>query len=283
MLEMGTILLVSPFHFNRLILGFTMKTLLLAIGFAFGGILPTFAQAQVIPLTIDSTQSSVSITIADASSSSQLSGNASLELQSFSSQPDSAQISDLNLVLDEALGFNLFGGFATAFTSPGDVTISMVNPGAASEVTGSTFNQLANSLMLDGDLEIIDAFGFAGGDQTFDLSGVPISPVDFNNVNITRLGNLITVSSSVTIDDTVNFGVSDLPLVIEMNFVASGVAPELTLLGDVNLDGAVDCFDISPFIIMLVTRGFSEEADCDGSGLINYRDIPPFIFHLSGG
>ena len=260
-----------------------MKTLLLAIGFAFGGILTTFAQAQVIPLTIDSTQSSVGITIADASSSSQLSGDASLELQSFSSQPDTAHISDLNLVMDEALGFNLFGGFATAFTSPGDVTISMVSPGAASSVTGNTFNQLANSLMLGGDLEIIDAFGFAGGDQTFDLSGVPISPVDFNNVNITRLGNLITVSSSVTIDDTVNFGVSDIPLIIEMNFVASGVAPELTLLGDVNLDGAVDCFDISPFIIMLITRGFSEEADCDGSGFINFLDIRPFVFHLSGG
>ena len=260
-----------------------MKTILLAIGFAFGGILTAFAQAQVIPLTIDSTQSSVSITIADASSSSsQLSGDASLELQSFSSQPDTAQISDLNLVLDEALGFNLFGGFATAFTSPSDVTISMVSPGAASSVTGNTFNQLANSLMLGGDLELIDAFGFAGGDQTFDLSGVPISPVDFNNVNITRLGNLITVSNSVTINESINFGVTDVPLIIEMNLVASGVAPELTLLGDVNLDDAVDCFDISPFIIMLITRGFSEEADCDGSGFINYRDIPPFILHLSG-
>ena len=261
-----------------------MKTLLLAIGFAFGGILTTFAQAQVIPLTIDSTQSSVSITIADASSSSQLSGDASLELQSFSSQPDTAQISDLNLVLDDMLSFRLFGGFARALTLPGDVTtISLMSPGEAGSVTGNTFNQLANSLMLDGNLVIMDGFGFAGGDQTFDLSGVPISPVDFNNVDIARLGNVITVSSSVTIDDTVNFGVSDIPLIIEMNFVASGVAPELTLLGDVNLDGAVDCFDISPFIIMLITRGFSEEADCDGSGFINFLDIRPFVFHLSGG
>lgn len=261
-----------------------MKTLLLAIGFAFGGILPTFAQAQVIPLTIDSTQSSVSITIADASSSSQLSGDASLELQSFSSQPDTAQISDLNLVLDDMLSFNLFGGFADAFTLPGNVTtISLMSPGEAGSVTGNTFNQLANSLMLDGDLEIMDRFGFAGGDQTFDLSGVPISPVDFNNVDIARLGNVITVSSSVTIDDTVNFGVSDLPLIIEMNLVASGVAPELTLLGDVNRDGAIDCFDISPFIIMLIRRGFSEEADCNQSGSFNYLDIRPFIVLLSGG
>ena len=91
-----------------------MITLLLAIGFAFGGILTTFAQAQVIPLTIDSTQSSVSITIADGVSSSQLSGDASLELQSFSSQADTAQISDLNLVLDDGLSFNLFGGFVRA-------------------------------------------------------------------------------------------------------------------------------------------------------------------------
>ena len=150
-----------------------MITLLLAIGFAFGGILTTFAQAQVIPLTIDSTQSSVSITIADGVSSSQLSGDASLELQSFSSQADTAQISDLNLVLDDGLSFNLFGGFVRDFALPGDVTtISLMSPGAAGSVTGNTFNQLANSLMLGGDLNVIDGFGFAGGDQTFDLSGV---------------------------------------------------------------------------------------------------------------
>ena len=262
-----------------------MKTLLLAIGFACSGILTTVAQAQVIPLTIDATQSSVSITIADADSSSPLSGDATIELQSTTTQSDTAQISDLNLVLDDGLRFNLFSGIARAFTLPSDVaTISLMSPGAAGSVTGNTFNQLANSLMLGGDLEITDRFGFAGGDQTFDLAGVPISPVDFTDVNITRLGNSITVSNSVTINESINFGMIDLPLVIEMNLVATGVVPEeIVLLGDVNQNGAVDCFDISPFIIMLIRQGFSEEADCNQNGSFNYLDIPPFIALLSGG
>ena len=49
------------------------------------------------------------------------------------------------------------------------------------------------------------------------------------------------------------------------------------LLGDVNIDGVVDLFDIAPFIDRLATRTFQAEADIDGSGAVDFLDIAPFI------
>jgi len=53
------------------------------------------------------------------------------------------------------------------------------------------------------------------------------------------------------------------------------------LLGDVNLDEAVNFGDISPFIAVLAANGFQAEADIDGSGTVDFSDISPFIVLLS--
>ena len=57
---------------------------------------------------------------------------------------------------------------------------------------------------------------------------------------------------------------------------------EPTLLGDVSLDGVVDFFDISPFIGVLSSQTFQDEADIDQNGEVNFFDIAPFIQLLSG-
>lgn len=259
-----------------------MKTFLLTIGLVLCGILTPFLHAQSIPLTIDSTLSSVDVSIAGFESSSQLLGNATFELQPSVTQPETAQFTELNLVLDDALNFSLFGGFASGSTSPGDVTISMTTPGAPGTVTANAFNQLANVLTTAGDLDIVDSLGFAGGNQTFDLSDVTFAPVDFNSVNITQLGNLITVSGSATMTGSLNLGAGDLPVVIEMDYVANGIVTVPVVLGDVNLDGAVTPSDIMPFISVLATGGFQAEADCDLSEVVNFLDISPFITELRG-
>ena len=49
------------------------------------------------------------------------------------------------------------------------------------------------------------------------------------------------------------------------------------LLGDVNLDGAVDFSDIPPFIAVLSAGEFQVEADCDENRIVNFADIPAFI------
>ena len=53
------------------------------------------------------------------------------------------------------------------------------------------------------------------------------------------------------------------------------------LLGDCNLDGAINFLDITPFIEALVTSNFLPEADTDQSGAVDFLDISPFINILS--
>ena len=63
--------------------------------------------------------------------------------------------------------------------------------------------------------------------------------------------------------------------------VASDAAARDILLGDVNQDGIVDFLDISPFIGLLSTGGFLEEADCNQDGAVDFQDISPFIVILA--
>ena len=63
-------------------------------------------------------------------------------------------------------------------------------------------------------------------------------------------------------------------------FVSQITGP--VVLGDCNLDGAVNFLDIAPFINRLSTQTFQAEADIDGSGVVDFLDIAPFIALLSG-
>lgn len=50
-----------------------------------------------------------------------------------------------------------------------------------------------------------------------------------------------------------------------------------TLLGDVNLDGAVNFLDITPFISLISTNSFQAEGDINLDDVVNFLDISPFI------
>lgn len=52
------------------------------------------------------------------------------------------------------------------------------------------------------------------------------------------------------------------------------------LLGDANLDGVVSFLDIAPFIELLASNTFLEQADCNQDGVLNFLDIAPFIGFL---
>ena len=56
---------------------------------------------------------------------------------------------------------------------------------------------------------------------------------------------------------------------------------DAVLLGDVNLDGNVNFFDVSPFISILAAQGFLPQADINEDGTVNFLDISPFIVLLS--
>ena len=54
-----------------------------------------------------------------------------------------------------------------------------------------------------------------------------------------------------------------------------------TVLGDASLNGVVDFLDIGPFISILSTGGFLDQADINQDGQVNFMDISPFIDLLS--
>ena len=250
-----------------------MKKVLLTTIFSLAGIFTSFAQAQVIPLTIDSNRSSVAISIGISQDNSSLSGNLALDIQSTGPPSGSAQITTADLVVDDSLSLVPVFGVSSS-TSPGDVVITLITPGAPGGISGGSFNQFGNLLGVTGDLNVSNLFG---PDQTIDLSTIPLGPEDFNSLNVTQSGNVITVSSSLTITDTVDLGPFGFPFVVDANFVATGVVPATVLLGDVNLDGVVDFSDIPAFIAVLQSGEFQADADIDSSGVVDFSDIPPFI------
>jgi hypothetical protein len=72
------------------------------------------------------------------------------------------------------------------------------------------------------------------------------------------------------------------PVAIDNVSVTSGGGGGDVLKGDVDLSGTVTFLDISPFIMLLSSDQFQEEADCDCDGDLDFLDIQPFIDILSG-
>lgn len=56
----------------------------------------------------------------------------------------------------------------------------------------------------------------------------------------------------------------------------------IVILGDCNLDGAVNFFDIAPFIVFLTNGTYFAQADCNQDGEVNFFDIAAFIGFLTG-
>ena len=94
----------------------------------------------------------------------------------------------------------------------------------------------------------------------------------------TDLASIVFFSSQNAGNGTQNNGVwIDNLLVQTDRTVESGL-----LLGDVNLDGVVDFFDIQPFIDLLANQTFQLEGDIDMDGDVDFFDIQPFIDILAG-
>ena len=257
-----------------------MNNVLFSTVLAFAWISNAVAQGQIIPLTIDSTQSAVEISIGGSQDNSQLSGTITLDVQSSNPPSGNAQITSLDLVLEESLSFSLFLGVSGS-TSAGEVTFSLVTPGAPGMLLDNRFDQLGNLFEFSGELNVSDPFGIAGGSQTVDLATIDLGPTDLNSISVTQTGNVITVSGGFTASETLEAG-GGVPVVINATYVATGVVPAPVLKGDVNANGVVDFADIPAFIAVLQNGNFQSEADCDCSSAIDFADIPAFIAILQG-
>ena len=111
----------------------------------------------------------------------------------------------------------------------------------------------------------------------------------FNGTNFTdftdwtdRIENGLTGPSADTIPNVSSFGEDNdgnlFVVSLDGNVFRLNSA---NMLGDVNLDGAIDFSDIPAFIAVLSSGNFQAEADCDLSGEVDFSDIPAFIEILS--
>ena len=175
-----------------------------------------------------------------------------------------------------------------------DATIGVDNYGAAN--VGNANRADAGSLLPDANM----VFTFSGLDDnvTYQVTGgyLHVSPNDNFNSTWDADGKSATTANEsgspdagyATLSGLSTDGNGNLEITATRSvqlFVAGltlTVEEPTVLLGDVNLSGEVDFFDISPLISLLSTSGFQEEADINRDGVVNFFDISPFIQILSG-
>ncbi len=160
------------------------------------------ANADFVDFMIDSSQSEANITIAfltfSQTDSSPTSGMGTIDLIPSTEPFGTAQITELTQVLDDDLSF-LFGVGLSMSTMGGDVVTELVTPGPAGPVSGGTFTQNSNVMQLSGMVNVMDSSGALGGDTVFDLGSISLIPIDFADVSVTRIGDVITLSGDYLI------------------------------------------------------------------------------------
>ena len=126
--------------------------------------------------------------------------------------------------------------------------------------------------------------------DSFDIlvDGVPVLETTGDDATIDDLGDLagFTIAAGTEITIAVDGELTSTSVRLESFEVV--IVPETepepeVLLCDVNMDGAVNFLDISPFISVLSGGDFQAEADCNEDGNVNFLDISPFIVALTGG
>ena len=109
-------------------------------------------------------------------------------------------------------------------------------------------------------------------DTQLGFSGVPIDSLNFvvDDTQFALANGISAGLFSVQADGTQGLAVVYQP-------------EEKVLLGDVNLDGAVNLLDVDFFIARLSTGTYQVEADCNEDGEINLLDVDSFIAILGDG
>lgn len=169
-------------------------------------------------LVLDSSLSTATITILGVSDSSATSGTVVLRVTPLDSPFETAQVDDLNLVLDDGLIFALFGGLVTIRSVGGDLELNMVSPGSAGSIIGGEFDQLGNVVAATGTLTQSDPFNLIGGNGTIDLSSLGTPSIDFIDVQFTTSGAISTINFDYSLTEMID----GITVTIEGRVVASG-------------------------------------------------------------
>ncbi len=241
---------------------------------------PDFAMAQAIDLTVEQSQSSITVEVLGSSDTSSLTGFGSIELVPVTKPFSTAQILELELVIADGFNISFLGGFVSVSADPGTTCVTLVTPGAAGSVNKSNqFDQLANEAGLSGEVEVFDPFNLAGGSGTILLADAGTAFFDMLGVQLNVESGMLMVAASVDfevdLDDTISVAVSG-------NIVLTGKLPTI-LVGDVNCDGVIDLMDVAPFVELITSGQFSDKADINGDLVVDLSDVAPFVSLLTGG
>ena len=194
----------------------------------------------------------------------------------FTSNPmESCAVGDLNS--DGYL--DIYAGYAMIFNSPSNIDdVLFMNDGGSNnffsvllEGTDSNINGVGARVELYGSWGIQIREVRAG-----ESYGIMNSfRQHFGIGSATAIERLVVRWPSGTVDELLN------PDINAQITLSEGSSPVI-LLGDCNLDGSVDFFDISPFIDVLMAQDFLSQADCNLDGDVNFFDIAPFVDILGG-
>ena len=114
-------------------------------------LLTNMAQAD---LAVDTSLSTTTFGVSGATSTSATSGTLCLQLA-----PGTAQITDLNLTLDDVFSLSIPNVGVELQADPGSIQFQLINPGPAGNVSGGMFDQLGNIFTASGQAEFSEDFG----------------------------------------------------------------------------------------------------------------------------
>ena len=247
--------------------------------------IPAFASAQDIFWSFSPTEA-ISNTVLDFDApttgsayifSDGLFGFDALDLEFTTSDSDSIRFTG-----GEAFNpiFNVLGGTRFDF-NPNTITID------ADGSSGGLFLVNVSQIGVDPALSPTFDPGFAAGvgpNGAVLLARIDFEMVGYSFEETVDLEFVLGRQGALQTPDTIldpTFGSATLSLY---------AAPKLGYCtGDVNRSGvfennwadSVNYLDIAPFVAVLASGDFQQEADCNGDGFVNFFDIPPFITILT--
>ena len=121
--------------------------------------------------------------------------------------------------------------------------------------------------------------GFVNGDVLQTRIGAIVGGIE----NVLSLEDDFAVLDRSASSDLFTVSIGDEPGAgFGTNVIANFTFAPL-ILGDINCDGDVNLLDVTPFVDLVSSGGYSPKGDFDGDGAVNLLDVTPFVDILTGG
>ena len=160
--------------------------------------MPNLADSAVVELVVgpmpapDPSSVSVSLSagpLGQSTATSPLSGTITLQVEPSLELPETAQITDLNLIVDEAVEFRLASGLVQASSDSKALGLQMIESAPPGDVVGGSFDQLGTLLGLVGFVSVSTAA------EPVDLGLQPPASVDIRGLSLARQDSSLTLET----------------------------------------------------------------------------------------